>query len=151
MNIFNSIIIYLLFMILCKVSYIKTMNNSRNKEKKIRLLEDTTKKNSIFISIETKSEGYYAYIYINYFNNYFKPTELYLNNTNISVNSYQINLKPGNHSIEIVFDNLIITNCRGMFYGCPIKYIDLSNFNTSKVTDMANMFYECYFTIIRFI
>lgn len=30
-----------------------------------------------------------------------------------------------------------------MFKWCKAQYIDLSSFNTSKVTNMENMFYEC--------
>lgn len=31
-----------------------------------------------------------------------------------------------------------------MFYGCDsITSLDVSNFNTTNVTDMNNMFYEC--------
>ena len=34
---------------------------------------------------------------------------------------------------------------RGIFGGCrELEYLDLSNFNTSNVTDMTGMFIECY-------
>ena len=34
---------------------------------------------------------------------------------------------------------------RGLFYGCSsLKELDLSKFNTDKVTDMSYMFYNCF-------
>ena len=126
MNIFNTIIINLLYLISSKVSDIKTMNN---KKKKIRLLEDTPKKNSILISIEAKSEGNYNYLngeFFGYANG--APTELYLDNSIIEFNSNMIYLTAGNHIIEIIYGDKILTTCCKMFYGCPIKYCDLIKF-----------------------
>ena len=157
MNIIKKIIINLLFLILCKVSDIKTKNNSQNKEKKIRLLEDTSKKNSILILIEAKSEREYNYLYEYYFNNIYQPTKLYLNNTNINFTSSTIYLKAGNHSIEIVFGTQNITslnlsnfntnnvnNMNGMFSYCSsLTSLDLSNFNTNNVINMNGMFFNC--------
>ena len=141
MNVFNSIIIYLLFLIL---SDIKAMNNSPNKENKIRFLEDISKKNTILISIEAIRKGNYEYISSIFFDNY-KPIELYLNNINISFNSSEIYLESGNHTIEIVFGDQTITNCYYMFGSCNnLQSLDLSNFDTSQVTDMSYMFFGCY-------
>ena len=44
---------------------------------------------------------------------------------------------------------------RGMFNGCnELEHLDLSNFDTSKVTDMEFMFYNCnklkYLNILNF-
>ena len=41
----------------------------------------------------------------------------------------------------------------GMFQECyELEYLDLSNFDTSNVTDMANMFFSCNkFKIFEFI
>ena len=41
------------------------------------------------------------------------------------------------------FDTSKVTNMHGMFYECQAKHIDLSNFDTSKVTNMEGMFKEC--------
>ena len=51
------------------------------------------------------------------------------------------------HIIEIDlsnFDSSFVENMAGMFYlYSSLNYIDLSNFNTSSVTNMNNMFYGC--------
>ena len=138
MNIFSLIIINLLFLISNKVSDMKT---SSNKEKKIRLLEDTSKKNSIIISIKSNS-GKVAYLNSVFFEQYNgRPKELYLNNKTINFTSSEIILDPGNYTLEIVYDDKILTTCNSMFKECSnLQYIDLSNFDTSKVTDMQYMF-----------
>ena len=42
------------------------------------------------------------------------------------------------------FDTSNVANMKDMFYGCrSLISIDLSNFNTSKVTNMEYMFYKC--------
>ncbi len=42
------------------------------------------------------------------------------------------------------FDTSKVTNMAGMFYDCrSLKALDLSSFNTSNVTDMSNMFFNC--------
>ena len=48
-----------------------------------------------------------------------------------------------NNNVTLIFDREI-TSCANMFSGLKnIKEIDLSNFDTSKVTDMNSMFKEC--------
>ena len=43
------------------------------------------------------------------------------------------------------FDTSNVTNMNSMFYRCSsITSLDLSNFNTSKVTDMGGMFDKCF-------
>ena len=44
---------------------------------------------------------------------------------------------------------------KGMFQGCNnLEYLDLSNFNTSNVTNMVGMFYSCnklkYLNLLNF-
>ena len=42
------------------------------------------------------------------------------------------------------FNTAKVTDMRYMFYGCSsLQYINLSNFNTEKVTNMSHMFYDC--------
>ena len=41
------------------------------------------------------------------------------------------------------FDTSNVTNIRQAFYGLFIESLDLSNWNTSKVTDMYNTFFSC--------
>ena len=59
---------------------------------------------------------------------------------------WKINYKfknKGEYEIKILFTNLL-TNINSLFEECPLLYyIDLSNFNTSKVTDMGFMFNKC--------
>jgi surface protein len=52
-------------------------------------------------------------------------------------------LEKEENTITIIFDNLL-TECNVMFYGLRnITKIDLSKFDSSKVTGMAGMFYSC--------
>ena len=142
MNIFSVIIINLLFLISNKVSDMKTINNSSNKEKKIRLLEDAKKNNSLLISIEAQSDNPYYYLSSKFFKNYNGiPKELYLNNNKINITSNSIFLNTGNYTLEIVYGDKILTTCNSMFRESSyLQSIDLSNFDTSKVTDMQHMF-----------
>ena len=40
---------------------------------------------------------------------------------------------------------MLLKKMRGMFNECiELKYLNLSNFNTSKVTDLIIMFQECF-------
>ena len=48
----------------------------------------------------------------------------------------------GNETILLKW-NETITNCEYMFSNTKIKEIDLSNFDTSEITSMDNMFYKC--------
>ena len=42
------------------------------------------------------------------------------------------------------FNSSLLTDTGEMFYGCySLKSLNLSNFNTSKVNNMANMFQDC--------
>jgi len=50
--------------------------------------------------------------------------------------------KSGTHKVKFVF-NFPLTNCSYMFYRSDYKTMDLSNFDTSYVTDMSFMFYNC--------
>ena len=43
----------------------------------------------------------------------------------------------------IVVGGKNLENTANMFYGCILNYIDCSNLNTSKVTDMSSMFEKC--------
>ena len=46
------------------------------------------------------------------------------------------------------FDTSNVTNMQSMFEGCGITNIDLSNFDTSNVTNMHSMFSGCDITNI---
>ena len=67
--------------------------------------------------------------------------QIYANIDSKNLFSYLTNLK----SIDLSnFDTSDVTNMNGMFMGCTsLTSIDVNNFNTSKVTDMAFMFDFC--------
>ena len=69
--------------------------------------------------------------------------DVYLNNEKINTNIIKYNNKKGKYEFKIIFNN-DITNLNGFFEKCSnIIYLDLSNFNTSKVTEMSFMFNNC--------
>ena len=72
-----------------------------------------------------------------------KECEIFINNQKINFDYFYEFPKKGNYTIKYVFNGLLkITNC--MFFGCDsLKSLDLSNFNTEKVINMACMFSKC--------
>ena len=69
--------------------------------------------------------------------------DIYINNIKIEFTTYYKFPKKGTYSIKYKFNKLLSTT-RSMFYECnSIKTLDLSNFNTEKVTDMCFMFRGC--------
>ena len=78
-----------------------------------------------------------------YFNHFYKPNIIYINGNFTETITYRYNLSRINNSVSLIWNNTIY-NCYRMFHGCSnIIEIDLSNFNTSKVTDMNSMFLSC--------
>ena len=73
------------------------------------------------------------------------PNRLYLNYNNESLLGEKTlyNLESNENIVTIVWDNPV-TSCYGMFYGLTnIEEVDLSNFDSSGVTDISSMFQEC--------
>ena len=71
-------------------------------------------------------------------------TELYINDDKKEYKKYFIPEKEGIYTILLKL-NISITDCSYMFYKCGnIINIDLSNFDTTNVTNMSNMFAFCY-------
>ena len=72
-----------------------------------------------------------------------KKSDIYINNEKINFNYYYNFSKEGIYINKYIFKKpLISTNF--MFYDCySLKSIDLSNFNTQNVTNMALMFQNC--------
>ena len=67
---------------------------------------------------------------------------LYLNYKKINNYDYKFS-KIGKYTILILFKSLLI-NINKIFYNCSsLISLNLSNFNTNKVTDMSHMFYKC--------
>ena len=74
-------------------------------------------------------------------NNY--PNEIYINGKKQKSITRSYNFTQEDNFVELKW-NKSITSCRNMFKGCrDITEFDVSNFNTSKVTDMAFMFMYC--------
>ena len=74
---------------------------------------------------------------------YRRATQVIVNGISIDPNINYYNFTDTLNNVTIKFDGEI-TSCKNMFNGLKnIKEIDLSNFDTSKVTDMDSMFYLC--------
>ena len=55
----------------------------------------------------------------------------------------KFNFPKGKFEVKIIF-NILITNCKCMFYNCKnIVSIDLSSFNAKNVKNMSYMFFGC--------
>ena len=99
-----------------------------------------------------KINSYYSYItlkiqtegYNHIFNeNLEYPKKIYINNVEQAEVSNQYYLNTTDNIIKLIW-NGNLDNCVEMFMGCSnITYIDLSNFNTSSVTEMGSMFQGC--------
>ena len=78
-------------------------------------------------------------IYYNY-----KPDEIYINGNKQYVIQNSYYFKEFDNFIELIWYSEL-NSCDYMFYGCSNIYeMDLSNFNTSIVENMASMFQGCY-------
>ena len=94
------------------------------------------------IRLKIRGKGY-KYIFSTNFLSKYYPKEIYINwNKQYLINSsYYFN--EIDNFIELIWDNNI-NNCINIFRQCEdITEIDLSNFDTSEVTDMSSMFYGC--------
>ena len=75
--------------------------------------------------------------------NFENPDEIIINNIKQEKISNEYYLNTTENIIKLIWID-ILDNCENMFMGCSnITYIDLSNFNTSFVTDMSSMFEGC--------
>ena len=94
------------------------------------------------IRLKIRGKGYKYIFSTNLLSKYY-PKEIYINwNKQYLINSsYYFN--EIDNFIELIWDNNI-NNCINIFRQCEdITEIDLSNFDTSEVTDMSSMFYGC--------
>ena len=92
------------------------------------------------IKLKIKGNGYNN-IFNSDYNIY--PDEIYINENKINNINYSYYFNNTNNYIELMW-NKTINTCYRMFSGCiNITEIDLSNLNTSQVTNMNSMFYNC--------
>ena len=81
----------------------------------------------------------------NILSDYFKlsPDEVYINGYNSSFAGNSIYLNQTENNVKLVWYNSI-NSCKFMFYACSdITEINLSNFDSSNITDMSDMFNAC--------
>ena len=130
--------------------YLNEIINNINKNKEYK------EKNEIKCIIYIDKNNYKEDIIL--FNNNDDNKNEFIDNINVYINENKIDIKndgnkwkinynfknKGEYEIKIIF-NKILTSINSLFEECSmIYYIDLSNFNTSKVTDMGWMFNECH-------
>ena len=109
--------------------------------KKIYFLDNTVGNIPVRLEINEESEYGLKEIRETHNHDFLKElnelnTELYINNKKYKYEKYLIPEKEGEYHILLKF-NIFMTDCSFMFYGCKnITNIDLSLFNTQKVTNM---------------
>ena len=69
--------------------------------------------------------------------------DIYINDKKIKLNTKYKSKETGQIKVKFILHKLL-TNSSFMFYKCScLESIDLSSFNTTNITDMYGMFYEC--------
>ena len=101
--------------------------------------------NDSFITLKIKESGNHklfgSELYNNFINNI--PDEIYINNITITIITNINYLAEENSIIKLLWYNQINSSAY-LFQGCSsISEIDLSNFDTSQITDMSSMFADC--------
>ena len=80
----------------------------------------------------------------NYFNGIIFLKEVYINGNITDSIKREYNFNQTDNIVELIWDENI-NNCEFMFFRCyNITEINLSNFNTSRVTSMTSMFNGCH-------
>ena len=93
------------------------------------------------ITLKIEKNGTNIKIYSSSFNE--KPTKININGKLADITKNVFNFTTYNNTIDLIWD-YALTNCFKLFYECNyISIIDLSNFDTSNVTNMGYMFYNC--------
>ena len=93
------------------------------------------------ITLKIKGRGNSLILGSSFLNSYY-PSEVYLNSEQKAVNN-SYNFINDTNIVELIWNNNI-EKCEYMFDGCKnITEIDLSNFDTSQVSKMRNMFASC--------
>ena len=77
------------------------------------------------------------------FPNFDKLKEVNINGISQTIKKYEYTFNKTDNIIELIFEDYI-NNCENMFRDCSaITEIDLSNFDSSEVTNMCHMFSNC--------
>ena len=120
-------------LILIIIIFIKESSNESEKtiiNSFITLIINNKGKNKIFCSDDDFNTNYY-------------PDEIYINGEKTKCVNNTYSLKKDNNIIELKW-NRYIKNSKSMFNGCSnITEIDLSNFDSSQITQTSNMFTKC--------
>jgi hypothetical protein len=67
--------------------------------------------------------------------------KMYIDDVEVALTKLYTFTTTGEHKVRgMMSDNF--TSCESMFHGCPIKYLDCTNFDLSKVTTVKFMFYQ---------
>ena len=102
--------------------------------------------NSNSITLKVRGSGTHDILCPDYIGQrYFCPSDIYIDNLKVQQLSpcYKIFIDSSDKQIELVW-NEYFNSAAGLFSGCEnITAINLSNFDFSLVTNMANMFFNC--------
>ena len=129
----NYIIIYLIIII----SFIKIILSNNN----LYFIE--SKFSNITLKINGTGDKYIFSKNNSDFKREYYPNIIYINGENMSTISNHYNFKQTDNLVQLIWYNNI-DNCSYMFFGCSdIEEIDLSNFDTSNITNMYRMFSDC--------
>ena len=123
------------------IEYEKYINNIKN------LINTYNKKQNIIKGIIEIDNNKDTYLFNEYYMKIKEGIDVYINKRQINTNVIKSNIinGNGNYEFKIIFNNNNIMNLCGFFENCSnIIYLDLSNFNTSKVIDMSFMFSDCH-------
>ena len=124
----NSIILLIIFMIMIIPSFL-------SKQKKVKSFNPDNE-----ITIIIKGTGEQRILV----DKTVIPNQIYLNNISLPVNRILYNLTLEINTIRMIWETPF-SDCNSMFYYLGnIIEIDLSNFDSSQVTDMAGMFHGCH-------
>ena len=97
------------------------------------------------ITLKVKGPGY-SPILNSYFFNSHQPDIIYINGNQPPSIAYAYTFSEINNTVNLIWNNFI-DDCYYMFRKCEnITEMDLSNFDTSIVTDMTSMF-ACYYQL----
>ena len=114
----------------------------------IQIPSSNSQQSYITLKIEGSGEKRVFCCYSESFKESYYPGEIYINNkrkNNVAC-SYNFDDIEGGNTVKLIWNNPI-KNCEHMFNYCyDIKEIDLSHFDSSRVTNTNSMFYGCSIT-----